>query len=173
MIIFHRMLHANWELYTHGEKVVTPPSEAIKSIWIGFLCFQWAEIDMKCTCDLSGWNPTFPWPNFHFSAKWDRQSPKPQLRWSFPQICLRTVASYNQQLRIFSQFPPTPLAVTGELSTSEGENAGRSPGEFDTVFRALLATSATLWPLVRHAFRLATLHESCLMHGIDSGILTT
>ena len=31
----------------------TPPCEAIKSTWIEFLCFQWAEIDMKCICDCS------------------------------------------------------------------------------------------------------------------------
>ena len=31
------------------KKVVTPLYEAIKSIWIDFLCFQWAGIDMKCT----------------------------------------------------------------------------------------------------------------------------
>ena len=39
--------------YTLGNKVVTTPFEARKSTWIEFLCFQWAEIDMKCTCDCS------------------------------------------------------------------------------------------------------------------------
>ena len=33
------------------KKVVTSLFEAIKSIWMEFLCFQWAEMHMKCTCD--------------------------------------------------------------------------------------------------------------------------
>ena len=49
-------------------------------------------------------NPTLTWPIFHFSAKWDLRSPKQQLRWSFPQICFRIVASSNKQLHIFSLF---------------------------------------------------------------------
>ena len=39
--------------YTLWEEVVTTPFEAIKSIWIEFSCFQWAKIDMKCTCGCS------------------------------------------------------------------------------------------------------------------------
>ena len=50
--------------------------------------------------------PSLPWPAFHSNAKWDRRSPKRQLRWSFPLICLRTVASSNKQLHIFSQLLP-------------------------------------------------------------------
>ena len=38
------------------KKVVTPPFEARKSMWIKFLYFQWAEIDMKCSSDC--WSPT-------------------------------------------------------------------------------------------------------------------
>ena len=64
-------------------------------------------------------NPTLPWLDFHFSAKWDRRSPKPQLRWSLPQICLRNVASSNLQLHIFSQLSliviimpcPNPIGI--------------------------------------------------------------
>ena len=33
--------------YTLRKEVVTTPFEAIKSIWIEFLCFQWAKIGMK------------------------------------------------------------------------------------------------------------------------------
>ena len=47
------------------------------------------------------WNPTLPWPDFEFNAKWDHRRPKLQLMWSFPQICLDTEASSNQQLHIF------------------------------------------------------------------------
>ena len=50
------------------------------------------------------------------------------------------------------------------------DNAGRSPGESGTVFWALHATSATMWPLTKTLFRQATLHESCFwvyMHDID------
>ena len=39
--------------YTLRQEVVTTPFEAIKSIWIEFLCFQWAKIDMKCTRNCS------------------------------------------------------------------------------------------------------------------------
>ena len=47
----------------------------------------------------------------------------PQLKWSFPIICLCTVASQNQQLHIFSQFSltvrimpcPTPLGIWHEV----------------------------------------------------------
>ena len=52
---------------------------------------------MKYTLTADQQNLTLPWPDFH--SKWNR--PNPQLRWSFPQICLRTVASSNQQLHIF------------------------------------------------------------------------
>ena len=51
------------------------------------------------------------WPDLYFNAKWDRQSPKPELKWSFPQICLRTVGSANQQLYIFSQFSMIILMI--------------------------------------------------------------
>ena len=33
--------------------LITPLFEAIKSIWIECWCFQWTEIDMKCTCGCS------------------------------------------------------------------------------------------------------------------------
>ena len=36
-----------------AKNVVTPPCEAIKSIWIDFWCCQWAEIYIKCTCECS------------------------------------------------------------------------------------------------------------------------
>ena len=39
-------------------KVFTPPFEALKSISDRILCFQWAEIDMKCTYECSPSNPT-------------------------------------------------------------------------------------------------------------------
>ena len=69
------------------------------------------------------WNLTLHWPDFHFNAKWNHQSPKPQLRWSFPQICLCTVASSNQQLHFFSQISlivlimprPTPIGIRHEV----------------------------------------------------------
>ena len=40
--------------YTLGKKnIVTPSFEAIQSIWIECLCFQWAEIEWNCICDCS------------------------------------------------------------------------------------------------------------------------
>ena len=36
--------------WMRGKKVVTSPFAAIKSILMEFVCFQSAEIDIKCTC---------------------------------------------------------------------------------------------------------------------------
>ena len=46
-------LHKYKYMYRLGQKVVRPQFEAIKSIWIEFLCFKWAEIDIKYTCACS------------------------------------------------------------------------------------------------------------------------
>ena len=90
---------------THSwKKIATLPFEEQKSIGIELLCFQWPENDKNVPVNAARWNPTLPWPDFHFNAKWDRRNSKPQLRWSFGQICLCTVASSNQQLHIVSQF---------------------------------------------------------------------
>ena len=74
------------------------------------------------------------WTDLYFNAKWDRQSPKPELKWSFPQICLRTVASANQQLYIFSQFSmiilmiprPTPIGIRHEVLALSPEGMRQS-----------------------------------------------
>ena len=90
-----------------------------------------------------GWNwpvttpqriSTLPWLDFHFNAKWDCRSPKPQLRWSFLQICLRTVESSNQWLHIFSQFSlivlimprPTHIGIRHEVLALAREGMRRS-----------------------------------------------
>ena len=39
------------KLHSWKKNVTPPPFQAIRSIWIKFLCFQWAEIGMKSTCD--------------------------------------------------------------------------------------------------------------------------
>ena len=48
-------------------------------------------------------NPTLPWADIQCKVKWDRRAPKPQYRWSFPQINLHTVTTLNQYLHIFSK----------------------------------------------------------------------
>ena len=87
-------------IYMVAKKVVIPPFEAIKSIWIVFLCFQWTGIDMKWTCDCCPTKSDLTLAGLPFQC----QVGSSQFRWSFPQICLRTVASSNQQLHICSQF---------------------------------------------------------------------
>ena len=46
-------------------------------------------------------NPTLPWADIQCKVEWDRRAPKPQYRWSFPQINLHTVTNLNQYLHIF------------------------------------------------------------------------
>ena len=65
-------------------------------------------------------NPTLPWADIQCKVKWDRRAPKPQYRWSFPQINIHTVTTLNQYLHIFSkvfwlfeQCPVQPLWVLG------------------------------------------------------------
>ena len=53
------------------------------------------------TCDCSPTKSDHTLARLHFNAIWDRRSPKLQLRWSFPQIFRRTVASSNKELHIF------------------------------------------------------------------------
>ena len=65
-------------------------------------------------------NPTLPWADIQCKVKWDRRDPKPQYRWSFPQINLHTVTTLNQYLHIISRvflivrtMPVQPLWVLG------------------------------------------------------------
>ena len=81
-------LHKYKYMYRLGQKVVRPQFEAIKSIWMIFLCFKWAEIDIKCTCACSPMKSILHWQGFHFNAKWDCRSPKPQVRLLFPKSAL-------------------------------------------------------------------------------------
>ena len=94
----------------------TPPGP----LWRHFLCFQWADIDMKCTCDspLTKSDLTFARLSLQFQR--GRLSPKPQLMGSFRQTCLRTVASSNQQFFQFSLIVlvmphQTPLGIRHEV----------------------------------------------------------
>ena len=68
-------------------------------------------------------NPTLPWADIQCKVKWDRRAPKPQYRWSFPQINLHTVTTLNQYLHIFSKVflivrtmpRPTPMGIRHEV----------------------------------------------------------
>ena len=103
-----------------AKKVVTPPLKTIKPMWIELLCFHLAEIGMIWTRDCSPTKSDTTWANIQCKVKWDRRAPKPQYRWSFPQINLHTVATLNQYLHIFSKvflivrtMPVQPLWVLG------------------------------------------------------------
>ena len=93
------LVQSKW-IYTFG-KIATPPFEALK--WLGSNICAFSRL--KCTWNVpvtaTQWNQALPWTDIHSNAKWDRRSPKLQLMWPFPQICLRTVASSNQQLPFF------------------------------------------------------------------------
>ena len=79
-------------------------------------------------------NPTLPWADIQCKVKWDRRAPKPQYRWSFPQINLHTVTTLNQYLHIFSKVflivrtmpRPTPMGIRHEVFAlaSEGIKQG-------------------------------------------------
>ena len=68
-------------------------------------------------------NLTLPWADIQCKVKWDRRAPKPQYRWSFPQINLHTVTTLNQYLHIFSKVflivrtmpRPTPMGIRHEV----------------------------------------------------------
>ena len=88
------------------KKVATPPFEATKSIWITFCASSGLELTWSLPMTDPQWNPTY------LGWTFTQMSPKPQLSWSFPRMCLRTVASLNQQLHMFSQFSLTVLIMT-------------------------------------------------------------
>ena len=100
-----------------ARKVVTPPLKTIKPMWIELLCFHLAEIGMIWTRDCSPQrNPTPPWADIQCKVKWDRRAPKPQYRWSFPQINLHTVTTLNQYFHIVRTMPrPTPMGIRHEV----------------------------------------------------------
>ena len=110
------MIYSIQATFVHSwKKVVTPPFEAIKSNFYtsSGLKLTW---NVPVTAALQR-NPTLPWPDCHFT--WDCRCPKRQHRWSFLQICLRTVASSNTKIAFFSQFSlivlimplPTPIGI--------------------------------------------------------------
>ena len=71
-------------------------------------CFQWAEIDMKSTCDCSPAKSS-PWLDFLFSAKWDCWSPKPQPSW---QVRINNCIFFFSFLTCSSNnSPSTPYAL--------------------------------------------------------------
>ena len=105
-------------------------------------------------------NPTLPWADIQCKVKWDRRAPKPQYRWSFPQINLHTVTTLNQYLHIFSNVflivrtmpRPTPMGIRHEVfalareGIKQGAIAARVGLTRATVNRILKRHAATgLW----------------------------
>ena len=104
-----------------AKKVVTPSLKTIKPMWIELLCFHLAEIGMIWTRDCS---PTKSDTTLgRHSMQGQVGAPKPQYRWSFPQINLHTVTTLNQYLHIFSKVflivrtmpRPTPMGIRHEV----------------------------------------------------------
>ena len=143
--------------YTLGKKAVTPPLKTIKPMWIELLCFHLAEIGMIWTRDCSQRNPTLPWADIQCKVKWDCRAPKPQCRWSFPQINLDTVTTLNQYFHIFSKVflivrtmpHPTPMGIRHEVfalareGIKQGANAARVGLTRATINRILKRHAAT------------------------------
>ena len=92
------------------------------------------EIDIKYTCGCSPTKSDLNLAGLSLQCQGDCWSPKPQHRWSFPQICLHTVASSNQQLHIFSQFSlivlimprPTPIGIRHKVLSPAREGLWQS-----------------------------------------------
>ena len=127
-------------LYTLLEKkVFTPPFEAINRYGSNFCASSGLKLKWNVPVTAPQQNPTLRWPDFHSNAMWERWSPKPQIRCSFPKFCLHTAASSKQQLHIFSQFslivlimPQTPpLGIRYEVLALAHEGMWQSAtGDF-------------------------------------------
>ena len=79
-----------------AKKVVTPPLMTIKPMWIELCVSTWLKLACHGPVIVPQRNPTPPWADIQCKVKWDRRAPKPQYRWSFPQINLHTVTTLNQ-----------------------------------------------------------------------------
>ena len=98
-------------------------------------------------------NPTLPWADIQCKVKWDRRAPKPQYRWSFPQINLHTVTTLNQYLHIFlivrTMPRPTPTGIRHEVfalareGITQGAIAAHVGLTRATVYRILERHAAT------------------------------
>ena len=121
-------LYMGYDIYIYiytllAKKVVTPPLKTIKPMWIELLCFHLAEIGMIWTRDCSPTKSDTTLGRHSIVVKWDRRAPKPQYRWSFPQINLHTVTTLNQYFLIFSKVflivrtmpRPTPMGIRHEV----------------------------------------------------------
>ena len=49
-------------------------------------------------------NSTLPWPGVYFNARLDRRNPKPQLRWSIPQILPSHCGKFQPTIAFIFQF---------------------------------------------------------------------
>ena len=104
-------------------------------------------------------NPTLPWADIQCKVKWDRRAPKPQYRWSFPQINLHTVTTLNQYLHIFSKVflivrtmpHPTPMGIRHEVFALAREGikqgaiaarVGLTRATFNRIFKRHAATGS-------------------------------
>ena len=113
-------------------------------------------------------NPTLPWADIQCKVRWDRRAPKPQYRWSSPQINLHTVTTLNQYLHIFSKVflivrtmpRPTPMGIRHEVfalareGIKQGAIAARVGLTRATVNRILKRHAAMHWIFgARQVFR--------------------
>ena len=140
-----------------AKKVITPPLKTIKPMWIELLCFHLAEIGMIWTRDCSPTKSDTTLGRHSMQGKWDRRAPKPQYRWSSPQINLHIVTTLNQYLHIFSKVflivrtmpRPIPMGIRHEVfalaheGIKQGAIAARVGLTHATVNRILKRHAAT------------------------------
>ena len=94
----------NMPLYTLGKKgLLHPHWRQWNQCGSNFCVFTWLKLAWYGPVIVPQRNPTLPWADIQCKVKWDRRAPKPQYRWSFPQINLHTVTNLNQYLHIFSK----------------------------------------------------------------------
>ena len=110
--------------YTLGKKGCYTPIEDNKTNVDRTFCVStWLKLVWYGPAIVPQRNPTLPWADIQCKVKWDCRAPKPQYRWSFPQINLHTVTTLNQYLHIFSKVflivrtmpRPTPMSIRHEV----------------------------------------------------------
>ena len=117
-----------------AKKVVTPHWRQWNQCGSNFCVSTWLKLAWYGPVIVPQRNPTLPWADIQCKVKWDRRAPKPQYRWSFPQINLHTVTTLNLYLHIFSKVflivrtmpRPTPMGIRHEVFAlaREGINQG-------------------------------------------------
>ena len=89
-LLAKRLLHPHWRQWNQCG------SNFCVSTWLKLAWYGPVIVPQR--------NPTLPWADIQCKVKWDRRAPKPQYRWSFPQINLHTVTTSKSIFAIFVYF---------------------------------------------------------------------